>query len=61
MSEATRDIEEYLEEGYEIKAMSIDAGRYVFALQRGRKAAVVHVDGVNESFLSTEKSLEIGY
>ena len=61
MAEDYRDLESFLDDGYEIKSITIEAGRYVMALQRGRKAALVHVDGVGEDFLTTEKSIEIGY
>ncbi|SEW10387.1 hypothetical protein SAMN05444851_1421 [Aliiroseovarius sediminilitoris] len=57
----TKDFDEYLDDGYEIKSMVIDAGNYVFALQRGRKAAILHVDGINSDFLETLKSVEVGY
>ncbi len=56
-----KELEEFLSEGYEIKALTIAGGNYVIALQRGRKAAILHVDGFDETFLSTEKVQEIGY
>ncbi|MBL4541995.1 MAG: hypothetical protein JKP98_04550 [Rhodobacteraceae bacterium] len=56
-----KGLEEFLEEGFEIKGITIDAGRYVVALQRGRRAAIVHVEGVDGDYPETKRVMEIGY